>query len=271
MKIAITGGRGFIGSATVMMAENYGHEVIHFDRTDGNDVLGDLSSLQGANAVIHLAGVLGTSELFETAEEAIDINVKGTLRILEWCRYNDANYVGVTLPPVFRSVYTATKMCADAFTTAWHHAFGVRTATVRAFNVFGIGQKWGPGHPQKFVPTFAMQAWRGQPLTIWGDGHQTMDVVHTSDLGRMLVEATQHSDNPMFDAGCGEEISVNDFADFVLDVTGSQAGVVHLPMRIGEVPSRIKATGEGWDRLTWKPTLDWNQVAEAIMWYKDKV
>jgi UDP-glucose 4-epimerase len=141
---------------------------------------------------------------------------------------------------------------------------------VRAFNVFGIGQKWGPGHPQKFLPTFATKAWRGEPIEIWGDGTQTMDVIHTSDLGRMLVEATQFGDDSVFDAGCGESISVNNFANFVLEVTKSKSPVVYLPMRKGEVATRIKATGEGWDKLGWQPKLSWHKVTRAIEWYKDK-
>lgn len=271
MHIAITGGRGFIGSATVAAAEQAGHTVTVFDRADGHDILGDLAGLAGADSVIHLAGVLGTSELFDAAEDAVDINIKGTLRILEWCRRNGAGYVGVTLPPVFPSVYTATKRAADLFTTAWHLAYGVPTATVRAFNVFGLGQKFGPGHPQKFLPTFATRAWRNQPIEIWGDGTQTMDVVSSVDLGRLLVEATGHGDNVLFDAGCGVDISVNDFAAYVLDVTGSTAGVRHLPMRIGEVPTRIRAEGEGWDLLDWRPKLDWDEVRAAIESYQDLV
>jgi UDP-glucose 4-epimerase len=268
MRIAITGGSGFIGSATVHAAKAAGHDVAIFDKAAGNDILGDLSGLAGAESVIHLAGVLGTSELFETPYEAIETNITGALQVLDWCRHHNAGYVGITLPPVFPSVYTATKLAADRFATAWHHAYGVPTATVRAFNVFGVGQKFGPGHPRKFLPTFSVAAWRGQPIEIWGDGEQTMDVVSADDLGRMLVDATGHGDDVLFDAGCGEEITVNDFAAFVLEVTGSTAGTVHSPMRLGEIPSRIKAEGNGWDRLGWRPTLDWDQVAEAIESYR---
>ena len=272
MKVAITGGSGFIGTATAKALRAAGHEVFVFDRVDGNDILGDLSGLEGANHVIHLAGVLGTSELFDTPYEAIDINITGTVRILDWCRDNGAGYTGVTLPPVFHSVYTATKMCADRFTQAWHEAFGVPTSTVVAFNVYGEGQKFGPGHPQKFLPTFATRAWQRKPIQIWGDGEQTMDVVSTDDLGKIFSIAVNHGENDIFDAGCGLEISVNAFAEFVLDVTGSDAGIEYLPMRKGEVPQRIKAEGQGWQHFGgWRPSLDWNHVADVVRSYKDKV
>jgi UDP-glucose 4-epimerase len=151
---------------------------------------------------------------------------------------------------------------------AWHHAYGVRVSHVRAFNAYGPGQKWGPGHPQKILPTFARAAWEGRPLPVWGGGEQTMDLVHTDDVARMLIEAIGHGDDVTFDAGTGQAVTVNELAAFVLEHTGSTAGVQHLPMRPGERPTRIVAEGDGWDRLTWKPEFDWDRVARTVEWYR---
>ncbi len=268
MRIAVTGGSGFLGQATIAAAEGAGHTAWSFDRAHGNDILGSLEALGGADTVIHLAGMLGTSELFDAPEAAVHANVIGALRVLRWCEDNGAAYVGITMPPVFPSVYTATKVCADRLATAWHEAHGVRVSHVRAFNAYGPGQKWGPGHPQKIVPTFARAAWEGRPLPVWGDGEQTMDLVHADDVGRMLVDAAQHGDDVTFDAGTGTAVTVNELAQFVLDQTGSTAGVEHLPMRTGERPTRIVAAGDGWDRLDWKPQHDWSRVAAAVEWYR---
>lgn len=268
MKIAVTGGAGFFGRATINAAEQAGHEVWAFDRTMGLDVLGNLDALGDADVVIHLAGVLGTSELFDMPETALDVNIKGTLRVLEWCRMHDAHYVGVSMPDPFPSVYTATKVATRRLTTAWHHKHGLRVSTVRAFNGYGPYQAHGPSHPQKVMPTFARAAWEGRPLPIWGDGTQAMDLVHADDVGRMLVEATGFGDDEVFDAGTGTPVTVNELAAFVLEVTGSKAGVTHFPMRAGEVPVQITAEGEGWDRLDWKPELDWDRIAETVRWYR---
>lgn len=268
MKIAVTGGAGFLGLAALGEARKLGYEAWSFDRTDGNDILGDLSALTGADTVIHLAGMLGTSELFDVAEEAVEANVMGTLRVLQWCRDNGAGYVGITMPDVFPSVYTATKVCAARLATAWHLAYGVPVSHVRAFNAYGPGQKHGPGHPQKILPTFATQAWAGRPIPVWGDGEQTVDLVHADDVGRVLVEATAHGDDSVFDAGTGEAVTVNELAHFVLDVTGSNAGIEYRPMRKGEQPTRIVANRTGWGRLSFRPDLDWNRVAEAIDSYR---
>jgi UDP-glucose 4-epimerase len=268
MRIAVTGGSGFIGQATIAAAEQAGHEAWSFDRAHGNDILGDLEALRGADVVIHLAGMLGTSELFDAPEAAVHANVIGTLRILRWCQDHGAGYVGVGMPPVFPSVYTATKVCATRLATAWHQAYDVPVSHVCAYNAYGPGQKWGPGHPQKILPTFARAAWEGRPLPVWGDGEQTMDLVHSDDVGRMLVDAASHGDDATFDAGTGTAVTVNELAEFVLDQTGSRAGVEHLPMRTGEQPTRIVASGEGWDRLDWKPQHDWSRVASAVEWYR---
>lgn len=268
MKIAVTGGSGFLGQAAIHAAENAGHGVWSFDRTHGDDILGSLDGLRDANVVIHLAGMLGTSELFDAPEGAVHANVIGTLRILRWCQDNSAAYVGISMPPVFPSVYTATKMCAASLATAWHRAYGLPVSHVRAFNAYGPGQKWGPGHPQKVLPTFARAAWENRPLPIWGDGEQTMDLVHADDVGRMLIDAATHGDDVTFDAGTGVAVTVNELAEHILKVTGSTAGVKYLPMRTGETPTRIVADGDGWDRLDWKPEHDWARVTAAIEWYR---
>lgn len=270
MRIAVTGGSGFLGQAAITAAQQAGHEAWSFDRAAGHDILGPLDGLDGADTVIHMAGMLGTSELFDAPEDAVHANVIGTLRILRWCQEHDAAYVGITMPDVFPSVYTATKVCAGRMATAWHEAYDIPVSHVRAFNAYGPGQKYGPGHPQKILPTFARAAWANRPLPIWGDGTQTMDLVHADDVGRMLLAACEHGDDVTFDAGTGQAVTVNEFASFVLDVTGSTAGVQHLPMRPGETPTRIVAQGEGWDRLDWKPSHEWPRVATAVQWYQSR-
>lgn len=281
MKIVITGGSGFIGQAARRIAEERGIEVMLFDRPY-YDVLMGLDRMEGADAVVHLAGVLGTSELFDSAEEAVNVNVIGSLRVMEYCAKHGIQYTGITMPPVFQSVYTATKVCADRLATAWHLSKGLKCSKVRAFNAYGPGQKHGPKHPQKILPTFATEAWAGRPIPIWGDGTQGVDLVHVDDLGRMLIDATQFSNDEVFDGGCGVSVSVNDVAAHVLAITGSTAGVTHLHMRAGEVPTQIVAQGEGWDKLAWKPRgalqlegrptpeFDWSQLEETVHFYKPK-
>lgn len=281
MKIAITGGRGFIGSHVADYAEAAGHEVGFFDRRNGHDILGDLSALEGADAVIHLAGVLGTMELFDTISDAIDVNVHGSYRIADWCLRNDAQYVGILVPPVFPSIYCATKEAARAITTALHQAKGLKVSHVIAYNAHGAGQAYGPGHPRKFGPTFSIAAWNNRPIPIWGDGKALVDPVPVRVVARMLVDAVNHSDDAVFDGGIGIAVTVNEIAEEVLAITGSTAGIAYEPMRIGETPTNVAATGRGWDRLDWSPSdmastgstwvTDWrDSLRETVEWYRGR-
>lgn len=270
MRIMITGGAGFIGSHVADWAEKAGHEVGFFDKRRGYDIMGDLSGLQGADAVIHLAGVLGTLELFDTIEDAIDINTKGSYRIANWCLENDAQYVGILVPDVFPSIYCATKIGAQRITSALRQAKGLKVSHVIAYNAHGPGQAYGPGHPQKFGPTFSIAAWNNRPIPVWGDGTHLVDPIAVRDVARMLVDAVNHPDDVVFDGGTGTAVTVTDIANFVLDVTGSTAGIDYLPMRIGETKTNVAAVGRGWDRLDWRPKFDWEHLRETVLWYKGK-
>ena len=118
-------------------------------------------ALAPCDAVIHLAGILGTEELFHDPHRAVDVNIKGTLNVLEACRMHELGHVGVTMLQVWENVYQATKNCAaDRLASAWHRHYGMPVSHVRAFNGFGPGQAFGPGHSRKIFPTFAAAAWK---------------------------------------------------------------------------------------------------------------
>lgn len=266
--VAVTGGGGFIGKAVVAELNRRGHTAVpldlpHFDVR----LLGDLGQV---DAVIHLAGMLGTHELFDQVHTAVHTNIDGTVNVLEAAVKAGARYVGITMPAVFPSVYTATKIAAVGMERAYHHTYQLPVSRVRAFNAFGPGQKHGLGHPQKIIPTFATLAWQGRPIPIWGDGEQTVDLIGVDDLAHLLVDALGHGDDVTFDGGTGIAMTVNEVADLVAKMAGSNAGVEYLPMRRGEIPTRIVATGEGWDRLDWKPTLSLDALEETVFSYRER-
>ena len=270
MKILITGGRGFIGAHTANAAMDAGHEVTFWDRREGHDIMGDLTDFPAVDAIIHLAGAIGTLELFSDVEKAIELNVIGSTRMMEKALELDAAYVGILVPDVFPSIYCATKAASHRIGTALHKAKGLKVSHVRTFNAFGPGQGYGPGHPRKFMPTFSVAAWNDQPIPIWGDGTAKIDLVKASDVGRMLVDAVHFHADEVFDAGSGTEVTVNDVANRVLFETGSKAGIAYEPMRIGETPTNVAAKGEGWDLLGWQPRVTDADLVEAINWYKGK-
>lgn len=270
MRIAVTGAKGFIGSATCSTLRADGHDVVEIDRSTGTNILGPelKDALAGCDGVIHLAGVLGTAELFSNVELAIDVNVKGAVRVLDVCKELGMKYVGITMPRVWSNVYQATKTCQAILASAWHQNFSVPVSHVRAFNAFGHGQHIL--HVQKIIPTFSYNAWNNLPIPIWGDGTQTVDLVYVRDVAQMLVDALQFGDDEVFDAGSGTAMTVNDVANLVLNMTGSDAGIKYMPMRPGETPVDIVARGEGWDKLGWSPEFNEEDLFNTVMWYRGR-
>lgn len=275
MKVLITGGHGWIGRATAARLELEGHEAVSFDRTGGHDVTNDddvLEAVAEVDHVIHLAGLLGTHELLDQAERAVNVNVLGSLFVTVACAKHNVGLTQITMPRVNPSLYAATKSCAMDISEAWRHAERLKVSYVRAYNVYGSGQAYGGEHPQKIVPTFATKGWLGEKLPIWGNGSLLTDLVHVDDVARMLVAAMKFKDGQVFDAGTGYKQTVLEVAQDVIKITGKRASIEHLPRRKGErtrSTDRDVAHGEGWDLLGgWHPVFDHDRFIEAVESYR---
>ena len=271
-KVLVTGAGGFIGRAVVNRLTDIGYEAVTFDRRDGEDILDPRAldeAVKDSYAVIHLAGVLGTHELFDNVKLALAVNINGTVNVLDSCVRYGSRYVGITMPQVFPSIYTATKIAATRLASAYHHTHGLPVAHVRAYNAFGPGQAHGPGHPQKILPTFAVKAWRGEPLPVWGDGHQTVDLIETRELAKVLVAALQFGDDRVFDGGTGVGESVIEVARQVCAIVGVDPLIQFLPMRRGEKPTHIVANEENWDLLSDHERPRRRPLEETVLSYKD--
>jgi UDP-glucose 4-epimerase len=279
VKVMVTGGGGFIGSHVMEKLTEYGIESVSFDlhgdgpagapwrRLDVRSYAQVYSMLAGCTHVIHLAGVLGTAELFPRAHDAVDANVHGTLNVLQACEYRGAAFVGITMPDVWDNVYQATKLCAKRLASAWHRHKGVPVSHVRAYNAFGVGQK--VHGVQKIIPTFADRAWKGEPLPVWGDGTQQVDLVWAGDLAEMLIRACEFGDDQVFDGGTATGLSVNEVASYVIARAGNRSQISYLPMRAGEHPAKVVAEGEGWDLLGYTSQgVRWDMLDRTVDSYR---
>lgn len=272
--IAVTGAKGFIGKYVVNELMNQDIEVFQIDRSIDPklDVRSDhvRALISEVDGVIHLAGVLGTDELFDDAKEAVDVNINGTINVLQGCaaRPGDVRFVGITMPQVWDNVYQATKLAAGKLAAAWHRHYGVPVSHVRAFNVFGVGQK--VGKPQKIIPTFADALWKDLPVPVWGDGEQIVDLVFARDVARMLVEALRFGDNQVLDAGTATPYTVNEVAKMVFSIADKAPHIEHRPMRRGEHGPGVVATGEGWDLLSWRPQFRIEDLVQTVESYKER-
>lgn len=275
MKILVTGGNGFIGRYVVEKIISDGHTPIVFDRHDKTDqpaeaefYLGDIASSEDvteavahADAFIHLAGVLGTAETIKNPRPAVHTNIMGGLNLFAAAAQYKVPGVNIAVGNHYmNNTYAITKSTMERFAKMFNTEHGTEITTVRALNAYGPRQvsaaPYGPSKVKKIIPAFVNSAIRDLPIEVYGDGEQIMDQIYVSDVADVLVRALfwtiqngPHAN--VFEAGSGIDTTVNDIAKVVLDVTGSGAGIKHVPMRPGE-PERSVVLG---DPDTLKPLL----------------
>ncbi len=292
-RAVVVGGQGFLGSAIASDLLQRGDEVIVFDvdadRTECDEIFGrgavrplrgdilDPAALRGAfrgaDEVYHLAGMLGTSELEENVRAAILGNVCGSVNVFEAaieCGVPAVFYP--SKPNVWRNTYTITKFAAEQFAELYAEGSDVRIPSLRFFNAYGPRQCLGP--IRKLVPTFAVQALCGKPLTVYGDGEQTVDMIFSEDLARLTVDFLRSGyDGEAPDCGRGVPLTVLEIAECVRTMLRSRSRIVHLPMRRGETPSTHLVA----DRLGLEGVLgplgftDFENSLEAtLQWYAER-
>ncbi len=286
-KVLISGAVGFIGG---YVAENLlarGITPIILDRRNPNNGMPKLdgaeyfygettnaSAISEAIAlcdgVIHLAGVLGTSETIDNPLPAVDTNIYGGLNVFQAIRQYKKKAVYISVGNYWmHNSYSITKTTAEKFAWMFNKEHGTEIAVVRALNAYGARQKHAP--VRKIIPNFVIPALKGEEITVYGDGNQVMDMVHVSDVADVLVRAllVEHGQyvytplqdkdvSPKFDIGTGRATTVQEIAEIVISMIGS-GSIRNVPMRAGE-PENSIVIG---DPTTLKP-LYGGEVPELI-------
>lgn len=275
MRILITGGAGFLGSALANALVARDHEVLVLDDLSAGDqtrlragVLFHRGSiedrpklwtlLQGVQCVYHMAARVLVAESILYPREYNAVNVGGTLALLEAMRdvgvprliltssgaiYGEQERQPVTeaMPPNPQSPYAVSKLSAEYYTHTIGALWGISTLALRIFNAYGPGQPLLPAH-SPVVPRFLHQARGGGSFVIFGSGEQTRDFVYVADVVRALIAAlrAEDVDRRTINVGSGTETSVNDLAETILTLTDSSSNIIRSPVESGGV-SRLRA------------------------------
>jgi len=145
-------------------------------------------------------------------------------------------YRGNVDPTGTRSVYDEAKRFAEALTMAYHRFHHIDTRIVRIFNTYGPRMRLDDG---RVIPNFLQQALNGNPLTIYGEGNQTRSFCYVDDLIEGIYRLMMSDYHDPVNIGNPAEISINDLAELINDLTGNTAGtVVRLSKRLSSDPQR---------------------------------
>ncbi len=299
MRAVVTGGAGFIGSHVVDALLARGDEV---------HVLDDLSTGRRENvpagaelhladirvpdavfdavrpqAVVHLAAQADVRISVERPELDADVNVLGTLRVLEAARRHGAQVVfsssggavyGECDGPAPETAerrplapYGTSKLCGEEYLATWNRLYGTSHVSLRFANVYGPRQV---PHGEAGVVAIFMGLLRdGGTPTIYGDGSQTRDYVEVGDVVRSVLAAFGH-DGGVYNVGTGVETSVLELYDAIQRATGVRREPQHSGGRLGELQRSVLDVSLAARELGWRPERSLDEgLGETWRWIEE--
>ncbi len=167
-------------------------------------------------------------------------------------------YWGNVNPIGPRGVYDEAKRYAEAMTMAYHRHHGVDVRIVRIFNTYGPRMRPDDG---RAVSNFLVQALRGEPITIFGDGSQTRSFTYVDDEIRGFLALLDSEQTGPINIGNDHEFTIAQLAELIVEVTGSSSELVYLPLPVDDPMQRKPDLTKAHTLLGWEPTV---QLREGI-------
>jgi len=309
-RAVITGGAGFLGShlSDRLLAEGYDVAAVDNLVTGSED---NIAHLRGnprfeyiaqdvtqpytvagpVDIVYHFASPASPVDYLELPLETLLVGSIGTHHTLDLARdkgarflmastsevYGDPTihpqpeeYFGNVNPNGTRSVYDEAKRYAEAVTFAYRRKFGIDAKIVRIFNTYGERMRINDG---RVVPAFISQALRGEPLTVFGDGHQTRSFCYVSDLIDGIYKLSVSEQSGPINVGNPTERTMLQFAEEILKATGSDSPIIHVPLPTADDPKQRRPDiSKARTLLGWEPRVPLEEgLKNTIAYFKTKI
>jgi len=300
MHFLITGGAGFLGAALANRLVRAGHQVrvlddlsagdpgrlarrVLFTRGDVRDVPRLWTLLQGVDCVYHLAAKVSVSESVLYPRDYNDINVGGTVSVMEAMRdagikrvifsssgalygEQDEQPISEDAIPHPTSPYAVSKVAAEYYVSTIGALWGIETVALRIFNVYGPGQQLPPAHAP-VIPQFLKQTLSGGSLVIHGDGTQTRDFVYIDDVITALVAAATAKDvnRLVINIGSGQGTTINQLVKEITDATGREAHPLYVRQESGGVSRLVADIRLARGKLGWAPRVNLREGLQRIL------
>ena len=309
MNVLITGGAGFIGSHLCESFLNQGHDVICMDNYStgaeqniagfaanrrftfmDHNVSRYIEVPQPLDFVLHFASPASPVDYLELPIPTLKVGSLGTHNALGLAKAKSAVFLLASTSEVYgdplvrpqheeywgnvnpvgpRGVYDEAKRFAEAMTMAYHRYHGLDTRIVRIFNTYGPRMRMQDG---RVVPNFILQALKGEPLTVYGQGEQTRSFQYVDDLvagiGRLLESAEHYPVN----IGNPHEMTVLQFAKKILELTGSKSEIAYRPLPQDDPQVRQPDITRARTLLNWEPKVELDEgLIKTIDYFRGRL
>jgi nucleoside-diphosphate-sugar epimerase len=306
-RVLVTGGAGFIGSHLAEALSQLGASVVVLDDLSGGSrenltsfgpvefVEGSVldrdllaRATRGCKYVFHQAALGSVPRSVEQPRLYNAVNTDGTLNVLEAARearvarvmfaasssaYGENPVPWVeTMPVQPRSPYAATKVAGEALLQAYSASYGLDTACLRYFNIFGPRQNANSAYAA-VIAAFAKALLAGKSPVIFGDGEQSRDftyvhnTIHANLLAARRVEPIR---GEVLNVGCGTQVTVNELAGLMAELLNAPGRrPVYEPERAGDLKHSFADLGRVESMLDYRPIVDFRTgLEQTVRWYQ---
>jgi dTDP-glucose 4,6-dehydratase len=302
MRVLITGAAGFLGSHLCDRFLAEGHEVVGMDnfltgspdnvahlmgRPDFRFVKHDVTEfvyVEGRlDGVLHFASPASPIDYLELPIQTLKVGSLGTHKTLGLAKAKGARYLLASTSEVYgdpqvhpqpesywghvnpvgpRGVYDEAKRFAEAMTMAYHRYHGVETRIVRIFNTYGPRMRPSDG---RVVSNFIVQALRGDPISVYGDGSQTRSFTYVDDLVDGIYRLFHSERVEPTNIGNQGEFTIRELAELVLEMTGSGSELTRLPLPADDPKVRRPDISMARQALGWEPKVSLREGLEKTI------
>ena len=308
----VTGGAGFIGSNLARFILDRGHDVVVLDnfatgkRENIAEIAGRITLIEGdirdaatvaramggCRAVFHEAALGSVPRSVEDPVTSHDVNVNGTIRVLEAARAAGLRRVVFAasssaygnraespkheaMAPLPISPYAASKVACEAYMQGYAASYGLETLCLRYFNVFGPRQD--PfGAYAAVIPAFGSRLLKGRPPVVYGDGEQTRDFCYIDNVCHANWLAAnapaEVCDGRPVNIACNQRTSLNQILKQLGGLLGVKVQAIHEPDRPGDVKHSLADISLAKQRLGYEPQVYFEDgLARSIDWYRENL
>ena len=281
-RILVTGSSGFVGKNLVVELKRHNVEVINLTDPEGNRIdvrdWQKIKEIADIDMVYHLAAITYVPFSFENPRETYDVNVLGTLNILELCRlrnvekivfvssyvYGQPRYLPIDEehPVQPTNPYMRSKVFGEELCRAYNNDFGIKCIILRPFNIYGVGQSG-----DFLIPSIISQLQDGK--VILKDPEPKRDYIFISDLISALIKVEKFNRGfEIFNIGYGKSYSVKEIVELIVQLNGKEVKINYKnERRKNEIMDVVADIRKAKEKLGWEPKININDGLKRCVYH----